>query len=89
MSKNEDKINSDLEKLAWAVKQLTLDPLKPVDHKEELEAAAKLLNKCRNSSFVGNEVPDFDFHETRAKLISCQNVEELVASLAESPFIRN
>ena len=88
-SRNEDKINSDLEKVAFAVKQLTIDPLNPVDHRKELEAAAKLLNKSRNSSSVGNEEQDSDSPDTRAKLISCKNMEEIVATLAESPLIRN
>ena len=88
-SRNEDKINSDLEKVAFAVKQLTIDPLNPVDHRKELEAAAKLLNKSRNSSSVEKEEMDSDFSETRAKLTNCKNMEEIVVILAESPFIRN
>ena len=42
VSRNDDKINADLEKMAWAVKQLTIDPFNPVDHRKELEAALQI-----------------------------------------------
>ena len=44
ISKNNEKIKADADKMAWAVQQLTLDTLNKVDHKKELEEVAKLMN---------------------------------------------
>ena len=44
ISKNNEKIQADADKMAWAVQQLTLDTLNKVDHKKELEEVAKLMN---------------------------------------------
>ena len=41
LSKAEQKIKADLKKITWTVGQLTLDPDKHVDHKPELENAAR------------------------------------------------
>ena len=47
ISKKDKKIKADADKMTWAVQQLTLDPLHPVDHKQELEEVARKLNKVR------------------------------------------
>ena len=43
ISKNNEKIQADADKMAWAG-QLALDTLNKVDHKKELKEVAKLMN---------------------------------------------
>ena len=88
MSKNEEKINSDLEKMSWAVSQLSIDAHNSVNHRKELEDVAKLLNKCRISLSSDSVAPVSEFDSLKAELISCKSMEEIVAKLAESPYIR-
>ena len=58
-----------------------------MDHKKELEEAAKLLNTARINLAATEQ--DYEFQETKDNLIKCKNIEEIVATVASSPYVRS
>ena len=87
--KKEEKIRADVEKMTWAVHQLTIDPENPVDHEKELTEVARILNKGRISIPADIDQQVVNFQDLKEKLVRCQNVEEIMACLSSSTFVRN
>ena len=80
------KLNKEQSKLADAIKKLTIDPKRAVNHKLVLESAAKRLNQAR-VELVEEDTVDVDSLLNMVK--DCHSVEEMTKVLCTNPEIHN
>lgn len=77
------KLANEQAKLAEAVSNLTIDPAKKVNHKSELEKAAKKLNEARLSKITGWDTQNFEV--LKEMIDDCGSEEDLIKILWTNP----
>ena len=88
ISKKDKKIKADADKMTWAVQQLTLDPLHPVDHRQELEEVARKLNKVRISSSGDQHEEDAEIQNLKLGISKCEKKEDVIKVLSGLTYVR-
>ena len=79
-------INQDHNKVKSAVKKLTIDNDKQVDHKMEISEAAKLLQSARIEDSNESQV---DFEKFQSELVSCNSFDSMMKLIWREESVRN
>lgn len=85
-SKHRRKLEREQIRLADAVKKLTIDPEKQVDHNVELESAARKISEARASNRGRDE--GFDVQRFKVMLSDCENVDDMTKLIWKNPYFQ-
>ena len=86
LEKEKEKLEKEKEKVMFAVKNLTIDPNKKVNHRERLCDTARKLNFARLSRKLNEE--NFDFETLKSVLSEAQDENDMSRILWDIPFFR-
>ena len=85
--KRDLKLESEKEKLASAVRKLTLNPYRKVDHEGDLINSAKILNHARNK--LGSaDLETVAFERFKANIMEAKDTEDVLLSLKAFPELQ-
>ena len=84
--KEKEKLEREKEKVMFAVKNLTIDPNKKVNHRERLCDTARKLNFARLSRKLDEET--FDFETLKSVLSEAKDENDMSRILWDIPFFR-
>ena len=86
-TKKESKLDKERMRLENAVRKLTLNPDKKVDHESDLKESAQLLNEARNM-LDNTNIETVDLDAFKASLLASRNIQEVLQSLKSCPQLQ-
>ena len=87
VDKKEMKLERERRRLENAVRKLTINKEKSIDHKGDLENSAQLLNDARRINDKSN-VHISDLDALKARILSSTNIDEVLKSVRSCPELQ-
>ena len=72
----------DVDEIEFMARQMTVDPMRKLNHKKELAKAATKIDQKKNRASIN--VTTEDFKELKEKLLACETVEETMSVLYDN-----